>query len=489
MPRAFDRRIPRDDHNPLRGLLDFTSVDSTVQDAGGAVNAQLELVRQFAEQLVRELLQNILDVALDPGQAVEELLGQLPDWVANLPGVAQLVEAITGSEGSLADLTDFLDTSWVPLDQLVDAITGNPGDLPDLQDWRNDLPILSEVVDALTGASGGLPDLSDWASGLTPLNAFDELLDTLGGSFGSNIAAIQDRLEDFLTPDSDIPGQNIIGEIIDDVVPGIGNLLNGIRSALTGHSQTGTSQSQAQAELAAQNAALAGIAANVARLNTAFTSGVSAFDDFERTDNDDMGTVWDVAYSAGPGNVYLDGHNAAWNPGLFTAAQRTMRARWTGANSSSSTDYQRVEIILNSVPQSPLVGVPAANDILLRMDAGGTNFIRIRFRGDGICLIYRIVSGVETLMNSQTMPFAMVGGCSLVGEAGKLGTARYFRGLINGSPACEVPEAGTASMLGSSYRGWGLGMFAGSKTDLIVVPAQALPGSLKQWTASDLVAA
>lgn len=122
MPRAFDRRIPRDDHNPLRGLLDFTSVDSTVQDAGGAVNAQLELVRQFAEQLVRELLQNILDVALDPGQAIEDLLGQLPDWVAQIPGIA---------EGAIQDLKD--------------ALTGIVNSTPtDLDNW---------LLSVLTGES------------------------------------------------------------------------------------------------------------------------------------------------------------------------------------------------------------------------------------------------------------------------------------------------------------------------------------------------
>ena len=488
MPRAFDRRIPRDDHNPLRGLLDFTSVDSTVQDAGGAVNAQLELVRKFAEQLVREIVQRLLGLALDPEQAIEDLLAELPDWVANLPGLAQLVEAITGSTGGLPDLESFF-SDIVPLDQLIDAITGSPGDLPDLVNWVNDLPILSQLVGALTGSTGGLLDLQAWSNGLTPLNAFEDLLDGLGGSFGSDLGAVIDRLNDFLTPDSDIPGGNIIGAIDDDVVPGIGNILNGIFGAITGHQATSTSQSAAQQQLAAQNAALQHVAAQVALLNTAFTSGVSAGDDYERTDTDDMGTNWDVRYSTGPGNVFLDGHNAAWNPGLLTAATRTMRARYTGTNATSSTDYQRVEIILNSAPQSPLIGVPAANDILLRIDSGFTNFIRIRFRGDGICLIYRVVSGVETLMNSQSMPFAMVGGTSLVGEAGKYGTARYFRGLINGSPACEVTEAGTASMVGSSYRGWGLGMFAGSKTDLIIVPAQALPGSLKQWTAADLAVA
>jgi hypothetical protein len=31
-------------------------------------------------------------------------------------------------------------------------------------------------------------------------------------------------------------------------------------------------------------------------------------------------------------------------------------------------------------------------------------------------------------------------------------------------------------------------MFAGAKTDLIFIPAQTKPGSVKQWTAQDQVA-
>lgn len=414
-------------------------------------------------------------------------LGDLTSFFSDIPLIGDLVAAITGTSGGLGDLTSFFG-GLVPLDELVAALTGSSGDLADLTAWVNDIPILGDLVAALTGGSGGLLDLASWANALVPLNLFNDLLSGLGGSFGDSISDIIDRLDDFLTPASPIAGGNIFGEILDDVIPGIsgsGGLLAGIIGALTGHAPASPSQTAAANALSAQNAALQGLAAKAALLSTAFTSGVSTFDDFERTSTSDLGANWSLAYSSGPGNISTDGHNAAWKAAALTASTRTVRARFTGANASSSTDYQRVEVVLNTAPQDPLIGSPAANDILLRIDSGFTNYIRVRFRGDGICLISRVVSGTETVMNSATMPFDMAGGVTLTAEAGKLGTARYFRGLINGSEACAVTEAGTASLVGSSYRGWGLGMFAGAKTDLVFIPAQSLPGSLKQWTAAD----
>lgn len=405
-----------------------------------------------------------------------------------LAKVDDLVSAITGSTGPLSALTDFFG-GLVPLDELVATLTGTPGDLTDLASWVEDIPGLSDIVNALTGGSGGFSALTTWAENLTPLNIFNDLLDGLGGGFGNTIPDVINRLEDFLTPTSDIPGGNIIGEIIDDVIPGIGGILNGITSALQGHTVTGATHDDAQTALAAQNAALTGVSATVSRLSTAFTSGVSAYDDFEFTSTGDAGASWSLGYSSGPGHASVDGHNVVWTPGTLTSTTRTVSARWLGTNATSSTDYQHVEVILNSAPQNPLLGSPAANDILLRMDSGGTNFIRIRFRGDNVVIISRVVGGVEVVMNSGSLPTPLVSSATLGGDAGKLGTARYFTAYQNGFPVLKVPEAGTASQVGASYRGWGWGMFAGANSTLIVIPQQSLPGAMKQWTASDMVLA
>jgi hypothetical protein len=486
---------------PIRALvaavedLDLSSPEAFLASLVDAIIALPEILAALLSPLVGAItgipgdlsdLETFLSgkwADVESALGVDALLQSLRDAIAHALG------HFGGEPYSSGDVEGFLGATFdalVPLDELVDTLTGIPGDLPDLADWVDDIPSLSEVVEAATGAVGGLTELSSWAQTLTPLAALDELKAALGGSFGDGVADIIDRLENMLTPSSAIPGANIVGDIVDDVVPGIGQVLDNIFQSVTGLASGGVSHAQMQSALAAQTAALTGVAAQVARLNTAFTGGVSAYDDFEAAHSGDLGAGWSLAYSSGPGNIYCDGHNAAWNPGVLTATPRTVRARWLGANATSSSDYQRVELILNSVPENPLIGSPAANDILLRMDSGGTNFVRVRFRGDNVVLISRVVSGTETVMNSGSLTVPMVAGASLAGEAGKLGTARYFRALMNGFPVLEVTEGGTASLVGSSYRGWGLGMFAGSNNVLIVIPAQSKPGQVKQWTASDL---
>jgi hypothetical protein len=371
---------------------------------------------------------------------------------------------------------------------LVAALTGTPGDLTDLTAWVDDIPLVGDFVNALTGSTGGLLDLSTWAGGLTPLASFDDLLSVLSGSgsgFGGILGTIESVLGGFLTGSSPLPGGNIVaGTVPDTAVPGIGSILDSIFGAITGVGGAGRSHTEATDAMAAQSATVTGSAAAVARLETAFTSGISTGDDFERGAGG-LGAGWSVTYSSGPGTIGLDGHNAVWNAAALTASTRTATCRWLGTNPVSFTDYQRVTVVLNTVPEVFLIGAPAANDILLRMDSGATNFIRIRFAGDKTVSIRRIVSGVETTMNSGTLTNSLSAGASLTGEAGKLGTARYFRALVNGFPVLEWTEASAVSMVGSSYRGWGFGMFAGSKTDLIFVPAQAKPGQVKQWTAAD----
>jgi hypothetical protein len=414
------------------------------------------------------------------------LLSGLTSGLAAVPTIVNLVTAITGSSGGLSDITTYFD-GLVPLDQLVSAITGNPGDLVDIENWVNDIPLLGQLVGALTGSGGGLLDLTNWSNGLTPLTSLNDLKSTLGGTLGDDLTAIESRLGAFLTPSSDLPATNIIGTLADGLLPSLGSMRDAIRNALTGVTATGATTSDAHDALAAQNAILTGVNASVARLNTTFTSGVSTQDLFEFSQSGNLGASWDLAYTNSHGNIFADGHNAAWSAPGLTSATNTVVCRWVGANPTSSTDYQRVEMILNSAPGNPLIGSAAANDILLRMDTGKTNFIRIRFRADNVAIVSRVVAGVETVMGSVSLPSKLSAAASIGGEAGKAGTARFFRPLFNGFPVGDgLTESGAASMVGPSFRGWGQGMFAGADNTLIVIPAQSNPGSIKQWTAADI---
>lgn len=421
-------------------------------------------------------------------------LTDLTSFFEDIPIIGDLVEAITGSSGGLGDLTSFFG-GLVPLDELVEALTGSPGDLLDLASWVNDIPFLSDIVGALTGGGGGLLDLTSWANSLAPLDILEELIDGLGGTFGSTIEAVIERLENLISFDDDIPGGNVVGDIVANI-PIVGDLLGGMFGALFGHSVDSPTTTQIATGLAGVNASVVGAQATLARFEAAFTSGTSVADLFEFTDPDDAGPNFQLFYSSGPGHVYVDGHNAAWDPPSLNATPRTVRALYIGPNPNTVTDYQQVEVILNGAPQEPKTGFgnPAANDILLRCDATLTNFIRVRFRGDDVVIVSRVVSGVETVMGTQNLPVPLAASTRIGGRAGKLAlgggsVARQFIPLLNGFPLDAVTESGTASQLGTGFKGVGWGMYAGPKTDLIFVPGQTLPGAMKQWTASDQVAA
>lgn len=110
MPRAYDRRQPPDDKNPLRGLLDFSDISKTVADFGktplnglGQVNpidrlnnlnnifgpvdlndAALD-AQQAVNQFITDVLNppNLLQAILDPNSPLNaaNLFGQLPEWL------------------------------------------------------------------------------------------------------------------------------------------------------------------------------------------------------------------------------------------------------------------------------------------------------------------------------------------------------------------------------------------------------------------------
>lgn len=495
---------------PIRALLELVSGVGL----GGGFPSLEELTAGFANipiigDLVEAITGNIGDLSdLTSffndipiiGDLVEAItgsaggLGDLTDFFSDIPIIGDLVEAITGNSGGLGDLTSFFG-GLVSLPDLVAALTGSPGDLPDLADWVNDIPLLSQIVGALTGGGGGLLDLSTWANGLAPLTILEDLIDGLGGTFGSTIEAVIARLENLISFDDDIPGGNLVGDIVANI-PIVGDLLGGMFGALFGHNTSNPTTTQIASGLAGVNASVVGAQATLARFEAAFTSGTSVQDLFEFSASSGAGSNFQLFYSSGPGNVFVDGHNAAWDPPTLNATPRTVRALYIGANPSTVTDYQQVEVILNAAPQEPVSGFgqPAANDILLRCDTGMNNFIRIRFRGDDVVIVSRIVSGTETVMGTQALPVPLAASTRIGGRAGKLAlgggsVARAYIPLLNGFPLDMVTESGTASQIGSGYRGVGWGMFAGPKTDLVFIPGQTKPGSIKQWTASDQVAA
>lgn len=205
-------------------------------------------------------------------------------------------------------------------------------------------------------------------------------------------------------------------------------------------------------------------------------------DEFKTADPDDLGTNYHLTYSGeGGGYLYVSGGSARWkdDPGdPVTTSGRTVVAKRLGFN--TSTDNQVVELELGSIPE---VTWPngAFNDVWGRMGetAGEWNGTGIRARvGWGLVRLTAFVNH-EVVWNRQipmVIPPLRSDRFTLV--CGYEGNPRMFKILRNGFEILSYKENGTASQIGSAYRGAGFGMRAGA-----ALLTQATPATVWWWKA------
>jgi hypothetical protein len=350
----------------------------------------------------------------------------------------------------------------------------------------------------------GLPDILDGIAadinsaiqgllGKVGIGDFDELINTLGGSFGSSLGAVADRLEDMLTPESPLNGGNVISDIADAVLPGVRTTLNNLVKNLfrVPNNDDGSdfTHDDAGMALAAMSDTLASLGAKVSQLEVTYTSGVADGDDFERTANN-LGTRYLVYYSSGSGSIGTpDGHNASWQASGF--GDREFVAILNDGNIRSATDYQRVLLVLGSKAGS-YFGMHGYNDIWCRISDDTTSLanitgIRYRVGANGSLSITRFLAGNGVVLNSYPAGSIVAPGPGAIlgGEAGRPGVnSRQFKLLIGSNAVIDLPEVGTASMVGGAYRRWGFGGRATAQ--LLPLPVgQQGPGALRQWNVMD----
>lgn len=371
--------------------------------------------------------------------------------------------------------------------------------------WWDDLrchkvgKILTRLVADTDG--NGLPDVLDDLFGkhdqvVTNLDGkagqgqFMELVSTIGGDIGDDIEAAGARLEAFLTNASDLHSGKLVGDIADDLLPGLRTAVDKLVTGIRNISGSGFSQDDMSSALEAQQQALVGIAAQVAQLTSFYNGGISEADDLERTSSTSLGAGWLTWYSSGAGLwATPNGHDASWIQS--GAGDREFACIRNTGNIRSTTNTQLVTVILGSkAERATIPGIynyTGHNDVWLRVSDASTSLaditgIRVRFGGDGSIEITRWVNGISTVLNSVPPDtIAAPGPGTLIGgQAGIPGTARHFTAILNGGVVLTAPEVGTASGLGGSYLRWGHGGRAEG-----ALFSQMGPGSIHQWNAMD----
>ncbi|MFV8263502.1 hypothetical protein ACNQR9_09685 [Mycolicibacterium peregrinum] len=105
MPRAFDRRIPRDDHNPLANLLDFSNIDQTVEQAGDLIrNGVINVIKQLTGidlSSPEAFLVSLTEVITTGGPLVQGLVTKIFE-------AAELLEEIPIIGPILGDIADLI---------------------------------------------------------------------------------------------------------------------------------------------------------------------------------------------------------------------------------------------------------------------------------------------------------------------------------------------------------------------------------------------
>ncbi|AXQ51457.1 minor tail protein [Mycobacterium phage Amochick] len=210
MPRAGDlypaRRGANDINSPLRGLLDYTSpLDMTARAAGERIRSKIEDVVSW----------------------IRETTG------IDLTGFVELLNGLEAATGlNLFDLADLNLTDNIP--QLIAALQGidwqQPGAILDaIEAAAGAVPIIGPLLAALIGQAipddaDPLPFVANWGNNLRSILPGVNL-NLPAGQFNPE-AALASFVNDGLRPlrlllgiNDPIPGRNIIGSLLPNVIP------------------------------------------------------------------------------------------------------------------------------------------------------------------------------------------------------------------------------------------------------------------------------
>jgi len=226
MPRAFDRRIAPNDHDPLAGLLDFEDITKTVEQAGDAI-------RNGVVSVIKEL------TGIDLSSFVHLFDGIFDEIGLDLPGLADLNPVTL-------------------LNNLVGAFDGldlGPGAIATaIANALDSVPLIGDIADLIEslvlggGGSGdsGFPYTFPFTFGgaPSPVALFFENLRTFFGpiDFASGAFDFNASWESFVNG-------SLIGDSLDDVRDFVQQLIDAVISALTGGPSVGGLISQVVSEL------------------------------------------------------------------------------------------------------------------------------------------------------------------------------------------------------------------------------------------------
>lgn len=288
--------------------------------------------------------------------------------------------------------------------------------------------------------------------------------------------------------------------IPDAAVPGIGAANDNVVNNLQG--QPGTGYSSDDVAAAYQNTANALTAANakIAVIDATGGSGSVAADDFSWTGEITASANWDGYYTETStwGTYSANGNDAIWNtPSSTWNLKPTAVFSWEGSGATSTTDYQKINVILDSaIGNGAWDPVYGAAFLIGRMSSDRNTYVRLQINGNGTAKIYKVISGTLTELGSATTGSVGVG-TSIDFYLGTKDTTEpnRFKAYINGVQIIDCTDG--SALVGGAYRKWGWGGYMSYQPQWQVLIPFTLngyyyygnywvnPPSINQWIAQD----
>lgn len=280
--------------------------------------------------------------------------------------------------------------------------------------------------------------------------------------------------------------------IPDSAVPGVGTINDNVVNNLYGQSGTGFGHADAAKAFSNTSSAVTSVSSKVASLEAAGSGGSIAGDDFTYTATLLSSGYWSGSYSTTVGYYSADGQAARWHSSSIGVCDA--RFYWTSTGSTSTGDYQLVQLVLASaLYQHPIAtGAYSSISIYGRISSDWQSYVKLTINGNTTWTLANAVAGVETTMTSGTVTLPGVGSTiSLYLGSWATSTPRMFTADINGTPLLSYTEGGTTSQVGASNRRWGWGgVSRGWRAGYygrLYLPQQGQVGSpdIDQWLATD----
>ena len=305
--------------------------------------------------------------------------------------------------------------------------------------------LFAPIIHALTNGVGTVvADIATWASDLVTL--VQNIIDAIWNAIQQTVGVVENTITDVVS------------------------LLFGQHHTLNGHSTL------------------------IAEIQAQLSPGVSASDQFNRSDSSSLGGNWSEYYSnAGHGTLGIGGDEASWY--VSGASSNHVVASWAGTNAASNTDYQSISIIMGTQNDSDFLGHSSYMDLIGRLDNtpaaySSANYIRVRVEGasgflgrggSNTAYIQASIAGSITAIATVSLPATPTKGTVFNLQLGKKSssTPAWITFSMNNAVLYSAADT-SGSNYGSSYRGWGFGV--GTDGGLL---SQIVPGNVALWTGQD----